>query len=420
MPRDRVAAGLAEEYAPRCVAGGAQISEAPGSAAGMDPVEVRAAIASSSDENVISEERLRRLADAMPQIVWITRPDQTVEYFNARWVSYTGMPLEEALALPGEIPDLVHVDDRAGIAHSWQRANAGPTPTNCEFEYRLRRHDGVYRWHLARLVPTDLGDGELRWVGSAVDIDERKRAEQERRLQDDQTRRLHEMFLAVVSHDLRNPLSSILTTASYLEKRGNDPPMLMRIRAAAQRMNRLVEQLLDFESNRLAGGMPIHPEEPDLQAVCEAILDEVRGAVPDAPELRLRASGVTSGSWDPDRLGQALSNLVVNALQHGRRDRPVDVHIAADGDPVELSVTNEGPPIAADLLPVLFDPFRRADRSVAARYGVGLGLYIVNEIALRHGGSVAVISDEERTRFTLRLPRSASVPLPMPGQSRRA
>ncbi len=322
------------------MAGGAHSSEAPGSGTGVDPAGMGVAIARSTDETVISEERLRRLADAMPQIVWITRPDHTHEYFNARWVSYTGMSLDDALALPGAIPDLVHVDDRPGIAHSWHSANAGPTPAACEFEYRLRRHDGLYRWHLARLEPTDLGDGDLRWVGSAIDIDERKRAEQEQRVQDEQTRRLHEMFLAVVSHDLRNPLSSIVTTASYLERRGNDPPMLMRIRSAAQRMNRLVDQLLDFESNRLAGGMPIHPEETDLQAICEAILDEVRGAIPDAPELRLAASGVTSGHWDADRLGQAVSNLVVNALQHGRRDRPVDLHIAADCDPVEQSVTN--------------------------------------------------------------------------------
>ncbi len=378
-----------------------------------DPAGARPEGGSSTDADLISEGRLRRLADAMPQIVWITRPDHTHEYFNARWVSYTGMSLEDALAMPGEIPDLVHVEDRPGIAHSWQRANAGSTPAACEFEYRLRRHDGVYRWHLARLVPTDLGDGDLSWVGSAVDIDDRKRAEHERRVADEQTRRLHDMFLAVVSHDLRNPLSSILTTASYLERRGSDPSMLVRIRTAAQRMNRLVEQLLDFESNRLAGGMPIRPEETDLQAVCGAILDEVRGAVPDGPELRLIASGVTSGRWDADRLGQALSNLVVNALQHGQRDRPVDVHLVADGDPVELSVTNHGPPIAPDLLPVLFDPFRRADRSVAARHGVGLGLYIVNEIALRHGGSLAVVSDEERTRFTMRLPRSVPAPVPV-------
>jgi len=110
----------------------------------------------------------------------------------------------------------------------------------------------------------------------------------------------------------------------------------------------------------------------------------------------------------------------VNALQHGRRDRPVEVHIAADGDPVELSVTNEGPPIAPDLLPVLFDPFRRAERNVAARHGVGLGLYIVNEIILRHGGSIAVVSDDERTRFALRLPRSVSVPAPASSRPQRA
>ena len=381
------------------VEGGAQNRRSPDSAGG-----------NATDPSMLSEDRLRRLADAMPQIVWITRPDHTHEYFNARWVTYTGMSLEDALALPGEIPELVHVEDRAGIARNWAHANAGATPEACEFEYRLRRHDGVYRWHLARVVPTDLGDGDLRWVGSAVDIDERKRAEQERRLRDEQARRLHEMFLAVVSHDLRNPLSSILTTASYLERRGNDPPLLSRIRSAAQRMNRMVEQLLDFESNRLAGGMPINRQDTDLQLVCRMILDEVRGAVPDAPELQLHASGRTSGRWDADRLGQALSNLIVNALQHGRRDRPVQVHIAAEGDPVEVSVTNEGAPIAPDLLPVLFDPFKRADQKVATRHGVGLGLYIVNEIALRHGGSVAVTSEPERTRFTVRLPRSSPEP----------
>jgi len=376
------------------VAGGAQSSESPESAGRSAP-------------GTISENRLRRLADAMPQIVWITRPDHTHEYFNARWVTYTGMSLEDALALPGEIPDLVHVDDRAGIASNWAHANAGATPETCEFEYRLRRHDGVYRWHLARVVPTDLGDGDVRWVGSAVDIDERKRAEHDRRLQDEQARRLHEMFLAVVSHDLRNPLSSILTTASYMEKRGNDPPMLSRIRSAAQRMNRLVDQLLDFESNRLAGGMPIHREETDLETVCRTILDEVRGAVPEGPDLELHVSGRTSGNWDADRLAQALSNLVVNALQHGRRDRPVQVRIEGDGDPVEVSVANEGTPIAPDLLPVLFDPFKRAEKNVATRHGVGLGLYIVNEIAVRHGGSVAVTSDADRTRFTVSLPRSS-------------
>jgi signal transduction histidine kinase len=83
-------------------------------------------------------------------------------------------------------------------------------------------------------------------------------------------------------------------------------------------------------------------------------------------------------------------------------------------------VSTEGPPIAPDRLPVLFDPFRRADRSVAARYGVGLGLYIVNEIVMRHGGSIAVVSDEERTRFTLRLPRSVPVPAAQSGRPRPA
>jgi PAS domain S-box-containing protein len=358
-----------------------------------------------SQPGVLSVDRLRRLADAMPQIVWISRADHTHEYFNARWVGYTGMSLEDALALPGEIPDLVHADDHGEIARAWQRANAGAPPAACEFEYRLRRFDGVYRWHLARLVPTDLGDGGLSWVGTAIDIDERKRAERERRERDEQDRRLHELFLAVVSHDLRNPLSSIISGASLLERRGEGTTTASRIAAAAQRMRRLVEQLLDFESSRLGDGLSISPIDLDLQPICRAVFDEVRAAFPDAGELRLRTSGTTLGRWDPDRIGQVLSNLITNAIQYGSQGRPIDVHIAGDEQSVALSCTNEGAPIAPDLLPVLFDPFRRADTVPAGAHSVGLGLYIVQEIAARHGGSVEVTSDADRTCFTLRLPR---------------
>jgi two-component system sensor histidine kinase/response regulator len=212
-----------------------------------------------------------------------------------------------------------------------------------------------------------------------------------------------DLLIGVLSHDLRSPLSAIVSAGDLLSVAYPDDPRLgeisSRIRSSSTRMTRLIEQLLDFATARL-GRLPIRPQPTDLLRVCEAAVGEFQSA-----QVTVECDAATdpSGTWDPDRMLQALSNLIGNAVQHGSPNGPVKVAIAGGGGHVEIRVENTGG-IADDARERLFVPFTRARGSSA---GTGLGLYIVNQIAEGHGGAVAVESAHNRTVFTVRLPRHA-------------
>jgi signal transduction histidine kinase len=149
--------------------------------------------------------------------------------------------------------------------------------------------------------------------------------------------------------------------------------------------------------------MPIAPLPVDLAEICRQVADEFRAAHPDR-EIRVEVEGDVTGRWDPDRLAQALANLCKNALDYGAPREPVDVRAAGREGSVEVTVANTGAPIPADVLPTLFDPYRRAS-SREHRTGLGLGLFIVREIARAHGGTVEPRSLNGRVEFSLHLPR---------------
>jgi signal transduction histidine kinase len=225
-------------------------------------------------------------------------------------------------------------------------------------------------------------------------------AEAEARRIGDQQERL----VAVVSHDIRNPLNAILVTAEHLQRQGNlserQASSLSRVVASARRMQSMIRDLLDYARARHAAGLPVHRQAVRVGDVCRSALEEVRVVQPSG-RVTLAVSGDDSASLDPSRLEQLVCNLVTNALKHGAADAPVAVTVTGEGDRVQLQVQNEGAPIPRNLLPNLFDPFRAGD----AAGSVGLGLYIVREIALAHGGQVSVDSSEQGTAFTVTLPR---------------
>jgi signal transduction histidine kinase len=269
---------------------------------------------------------------------------------------------------------------------------------------------GVQRHWLASYYRVPDVDGTpLGLGGVVVEITDRKRAEEAQR----QAAEFRERFLGIVSHDLRNPLHAILLSAGVLLQSDTlvQPRHLKavrRITLSAERMGRMIAQLLDFTRGRLGGGIPIQRQPGSLRHLCRHVVEELEASHPER-ELRLTATGDFQGEWDPDRLAQALGNLGKNALEHGAPDTPVDFLLREEGEHVSVEVHNEGPPIPAELLPYLFEPFRRAvgEESVA-REGLGLGLFIVKEIVAAHGGSVQVRSTrEEGTCFTVRLPRRA-------------
>ena len=219
---------------------------------------------------------------------------------------------------------------------------------------------------------------------------------------------LREMFIGILGHDLRNPLNSIVLAAALLLRRGRlddeDAETAARIISSSHRITRMITQTLDLTRARLGGGLPIEVKTTDLREVCRNVVDEF-----DAP-IQLAVEGDVIGTWDADRLTEVLSNIVGNAIEYAAPEAVVAVKAHADGADVVVEISNQGAPIPADILPFIFEPFRRAERHAKSTSGnLGLGLYIAHQIAISHGGTLAAHSADGTTTFTLRLPR-VSIP----------
>jgi phosphoserine phosphatase RsbU/P len=227
---------------------------------------------------------------------------------------------------------------------------------------------------------------------------------------------LRERFIGILGHDLRNPLNTIMVSAAVLDTTVGQAEdrqrlALQRISTSTRRMARMIDDLLDFTRARLGGGFPIQLASCDLAALCQQVADELLGARPDAC-IDLSREGDCAGSWDVDRLAQVISNLTANALDHGNGDKPVSVHV--DGrrpDVLRVDVVNHGPKIPAEVLPHIFEPFRRAGAETRERSsGLGLGLFIARQIVQAHGGDISIDCDDDATRFTVVLPRHPDAP----------
>lgn len=220
-----------------------------------------------------------------------------------------------------------------------------------------------------------------------------------------------ERFVGIVGHDLRNPLSAITMGAASLIRRELDEgsaKIVRRIVSSADRMSRMIQQLLGFAQARHGGGIPIHRSRADLAEITQHVIEELEAAYPERTIL-FTHRGELEGEWDSDRMAEVISNLVGNAIQHGDGG-PVSVNLVGKDGAVTLDVHNKGAPIRPDLLAHLFDPFRRGGSPrESIRASVGLGLYISKELVRAHGGSIAVSSAPETgTVFTVRLPRQAN------------
>lgn len=226
-----------------------------------------------------------------------------------------------------------------------------------------------------------------------------------------ETLHLNEMFAAVLGHDLRNPLSAIITAARLLEIRSTDEAVqrtAARMLSSGTRMSRLIDDMLDLARARLAGGIPVQRDRVDLGPVIQRVVQEHQAAHPDR-RIEMTSEGNLDGEWDRDRLGQVASNLIGNALQHGDSGEPIYVRLdGTDPERLLLSVANAGG-IAPDVLPHLFDPFRAGPREARASGGLGLGLYIAQQIVRSHEGSVDVRSpDAAHTMFRVTVPRRSA------------
>ncbi len=238
----------------------------------------------------------------------------------------------------------------------------------------------------------------------------RDRVEQaeRRRAEDAEERaRLQDLYLGIIGHDLRNPLGAILNAAQLVELADLDDAqrrdLAGRIAKSARRMGEMIEQILDVTRTRLGGGIPIRPAPADVHDVCRRVVEEIALAHPGS-DLRFQARGDGAGRWDAGRVAQAVSNLIANAVQHGAPATPVTVRTSAEGAGVVVEVHNEGPKIPPDRVASLFDPFSRLGGRHGNVAGLGLGLYIAQQIVAAHGGEITVRSDDGTT-FRVWLPR---------------
>lgn len=284
------------------------------------------------------------------------------------------------------------------------------------FSIPIFRPDGFYFGTLSGLDPEPARLSDAATVSALTLFAEliSRQLESERSLRaartalfsERETAELREQFIAVLGHDLRTPLGAILSGTELLARRIESPAerqVVERMRRSAKRIAGLVNDVVDFTRGRMGSGIPLDlREHEDIGAVLEQVIDELRGVYPGrrldsaiAPRLALRC--------DPQRLSQLLSNLLKNALVHGDPQQPITVTAAVDGQSFLLSVTNEGPELSPAVIAQLFKPYWRAS-SRAGDEGLGLGLYIVDQIALGHGGAIRVRSSEGRTSFTFSMP----------------
>ncbi|HEX4474125.1 MAG TPA: hybrid sensor histidine kinase/response regulator [Polyangiaceae bacterium] len=228
-----------------------------------------------------------------------------------------------------------------------------------------------------------------------------------------ETLRLTEELVAVVGHDLRNPLNVVLMTATVLSGSTSEPETRKaaeRLRSSGTRMVQIIDELFDLARARLGGGIPIERRPVNLGLIAKKTVSEFEATTPER-KIELQLSGDLSGIWDEGRLEQVLSNLIGNAVRHGSLDAPIVVDVAGPKSEVCISVHNGGR-ISPDLLPRIFEPFRsgRRRRGDGDGDGLGLGLYIVQQIVHAHGGTVTVDSTEQGgTTFHVHLPRGASL-----------
>ena len=354
------------------------------------------------------------LAEVIPQLVWTSAPDGTVDYMNRRWKELAG----EASLLGWEWQRVVHPDDIDRLLERWRASLSNGEPY--EIEARLLRSDGSMRWHLVRALPLrDEGGRLLKWFGTCTDIHEQKLAVEARErllAQTQEAVRARDVFLAVAAHELKTPLTPLRLEVEGLlrgVRSGRAERLapawlverLSRVERDVGRLERLVSTLLD--TSRIAGGrLDLHLQEVDLAAVVQEIAERHR---PDLErsgstlDLRLGAGAV--GRWDKLRLEQVVTNLLTNAILYGE-GKPITVDVQAEQERVVLHVIDSGIGIAPEDQHRIFEQFERA---VSERHygGLGLGLWIVRHLVEALGGSVHVESEPVAgTNFTVELPRA--------------
>ncbi|GAB6194807.1 PAS domain S-box protein [Lysobacter xanthus] len=352
------------------------------------------------------EARFRKMADAVPQIIWITDAFGRVEFFNRQWSRYTGLGYVPATAAE-TAGTVVHPDDAGITMERFERARASGRPFIVE--HRIRSASGDYRWFLVRAEPEhDPQSGEIvRWYGASVDIHDRRTAEQALA----ETDRRKDEFLATLAHELRNPLAPIRTGLALLGM-GPSAEAAAHTREVMNRqlahMVRLIDDLLDIARIN-SDKLELRTEPLDLRSVLDEAIEASRPAI-DQARHRLFVSTpprAMSVVGDRTRLVQVFGNLLSNAAKYTPAGGRIDVSADLEGASAVVRVRDSGVGIEGDALTGVFGLFSQVSSSLGrSQGGLGIGLALVERLVTLHGGDVVADSDGagRGSVFTVRLP----------------
>jgi signal transduction histidine kinase len=306
----------------------------------------------------------------------------------------------------GQAPLLMGAPETAAQTHALLRARSGFDVNQLFAEYRALRASVLRLWRDDAPPESTLLDDMTRF-NEAID----QAVAESVAFFNAEIEQARNLFLGMLGHDLRNPLQTIQMTASYLAALNADTKITeasARLINSGQHMQALLDDLLDYSRTKFGLGINIAPSNVDLNQLCASSLDQLRAANPGR-KIYQEVQGDTCGSWDSQRLQQLLGNLVRNAIKYGAPDAPVYVGLNGEAAGVVLEVRNSGPAIEPSDLDQIFNPLKRGSNKghqPDTDGSLGLGLYIVREIAKGHGGSIEVRSDQTETVFAVRLPRT--------------
>ncbi|SFF13722.1 ATP-binding protein [Spirosoma endophyticum] len=367
-----------------------------------------------------SEAAFRIIAQAAPALVWVCSALGEIIYFNQRWYDYTGQTEEQASG-HGWITTM-HPADAARILPYWQRCQR--TGDSYEGEVRYQRHDGVYRWHLFRALPRRNSAGQIEaWYGLSIDTDDAKQAQEGLR----KASRQKDEFLAMLAHELRNPMAAIhsglailsLTLVDEIPRSTVD--MMSRQTAHLVRMvddlldvNRISQGKIELKTERANLVDLVQQAQHSLKALFEQQGKVLGVSLPTAP---IEVDG------DATRLTQVVINLLTNGLRYTGEGGQVRVSLMQEDNEAILQVRDNGIGLAEDQLEAIFELFVQVDNSLArSKGGLGLGLTLVKQLVGMHGGRVEAQSEGvgRGSTFTVRLPTLAAAPQPLAPPAQQA
>ena len=341
-----------------------------------------------------SEAQFRFMAESMPQQVWTADAHGGLDYVNERTQSYFGKNAAAIIGAGWE--EFIHPDDLQGCLNKWHKALAATELYQVEF--RLRRHDGQYRWYLARALPFKIDDTVVKWLGTNTDIEEHKKLEQQK-----------DEFISIASHELKTPLTSLKAYLQLMERSVNNTDFNGRFVSSSlqqlKRLEKLIADLLDV-SKISAGKMTYNTGPFDMKDLVDEVTQSVQLSN-NTHQLKIKSNPSAMLSGDRYRLEQVLANFLSNAIKYSPDADEVIIHSVIQNDDLVVSVQDFGIGIEKDNVAKLFERFYRVDNTAMKYEGLGLGLYVSAEILTRHNGSFWIESELGKgSTFYFRLPLS--------------